>query len=136
MWQAEEKLVALQALINLHDLIAANGIMRQKRIKLPTFDGPRCRCTRLGWIFCRNRIRQCVRKVMNIKITALTSDYRLLLVDYPLRWPSKKKRMTSEMDWSYVALPSTRTDIVTSTRQFQEKCFDLVTALSSAAVNS
>ena len=63
---------ALQAFTNLHDLIAANGIMRQKRIKLPTFIGPRGRCTRLDWIFGRNRIRQCVRKVMNIKTTVLT----------------------------------------------------------------
>ena len=38
---------ALQAFINLHDLIAANGIMRQKRSKLPTCDSPRRRCTRL-----------------------------------------------------------------------------------------
>ena len=76
---------ALQALINHHDLIAANGIMRQKRIKLPPFDGPRGRCTRLDWIFGRNRFRQCVRKVMNIKTTVLTSDHPLLLVDYLLR---------------------------------------------------
>ena len=41
--------------------------------------------------------------------------------------------MASEIDWSYIALPSTRTDLVTSTRQFQEKGFDFVTALSSAA---
>ena len=60
---------ALQAFINLHDLIAANSIMRQERIKLPTFDGPRGRCTRLDWIIGRNRFRQCVRKVMNIKTT-------------------------------------------------------------------
>ena len=123
---------ALQAFINLHDLIAANG-MRKKRIKLLTFDGPRGRCTRLDWIFGRNRFRQCVRKVMNIKTTVLTSDHRLLLVDYLLRWPSSKKRMASEIDWSYIALPSTRTDLVTSTRQFQEKGFDFVAALSSAA---
>ena len=32
---------ALPAFINLHDLLAANSIMRHKRIKLPTFDGPR-----------------------------------------------------------------------------------------------
>ena len=50
-----------------------------------------------------------------------------------LRWPSSKKRMASKIDWSYIALPSTRTDLVTSTRQFQEKGFDFVTALSSAA---
>ena len=62
---------ALQAFINLHGLIAANGIMRLKRIKLPAFDGPRGRCTRLDWIFGRNRFRQCVRKVMNIKTTVL-----------------------------------------------------------------
>ena len=58
---------ALQAFINLHDLIAENGIMRQKRIKFPTFDGHRGRCTRLDWIFGRNRFKQCVRKVMNKK---------------------------------------------------------------------
>ena len=106
---------ALQAFINLHDLIAANGIMRQKRIKLLTFDGSMGRCTHLDWIFGRNRFRQCVRKDMNIKTTVLTSDHRLLLVDYLLRWSSSKKRMTSEIDWSYIALPSTRTDLVTST---------------------
>ena len=60
---------ALQTFINLHDLISANGIMGQERIKFPTFDGPRGRCTRLDWIFGRNRFRQCVRKVMNIKTT-------------------------------------------------------------------
>ena len=38
---------ALQAFTNLHDLIATNGIMREKRSKLPTFDGPRGRWTRL-----------------------------------------------------------------------------------------
>ena len=48
---------ALQAFINLHDLISTNGIMRQKRIKLPTFDGPRGKCTRIDWIFGRNRFR-------------------------------------------------------------------------------
>ena len=76
---------------------------------------------------------QCVRKVMNIKTTVLTSDHRLLLVDCLLRWPSSKKRMASEINWSYIALPSTRTDFVTSTRQFQEKGFHFVTALSSAS---
>ena len=124
---------ALQAFIILHDLIAANGIMRQKRIKLPPFDGPRGRRTRLDWIFGRNRFRQCVRKVMNIKTTNLTSDHRLLSVDDLLRWPSRKKRMASEVVWSYIALPSIRNDLVTSIRQFQEKGFDFVTALSSAA---
>ena len=78
---------ALLAFINLHDIIVANGIMRQKRIKLPTFDGPMGRCTRLDWIFGRNRFRQCVLKVMNTKTTVLTSDHRLLLVDYLFRWP-------------------------------------------------
>ena len=42
---------ALQEFINLHVLNAANAIMRQKRIKFPTFDGPRGRCTCLDWIF-------------------------------------------------------------------------------------
>ena len=41
--------------------------------------------------------------------------------------------MALEIDWSYIALPNTRTDLVTSTRQFREKGFDFVTALSSAA---
>ena len=45
----------LQVFINLHDLIAANGIMRQKQSKLPTFDGPRWRCTCFDWIFGKNR---------------------------------------------------------------------------------
>ena len=71
-----------------------------------------------------------------MKTTVLTSDHRLLLVDYLLRWPSSKKRMASEIDLSYIALPSTRTDLVTSTKQFQEKGFDFVTALSSAAETS
>ena len=124
---------ALQAFINLHGLIAANGIMRQKRTKFPTFDGPKGRCMRLDWVFGRSRFRQCVCKVMNIKTTVLTSDHRLLLVDYLLQWPSGKKRMASEIDWSYIALPSTRNDLVTSTRQFQEKGSNVVTALSSAA---
>ena len=115
-----------RAFINLQDLFAANSIMRQKRIKLPTFDGPRYRCTRLDWILGRNRFRQCVRKVMNMKTTVLTSDQRLL-VDYLLWWPSRKKRMASEIDWSYVALPSARTDLATSTRWFHEKlCLPLL----------
>ena len=124
---------ALQPFINLHDLTAANGIMRQKQNKLPTFDGSRGRCTHLDWILGRNRLRQCVHKVMNIKTTVLTSDHRLLLVDYILRWPSRKKRMASEIDWSYISLPSIRTDFVTSTTQFKEKGFDFAIALSSAA---
>ena len=37
------------------------------------------------------------------------------------------------VNWSYIALPSIRTDLVTSTRQFQEKGFHFVTALSSVA---
>ena len=41
--------------------------------------------------------------------------------------------MASEIDWSYIDLPSTTTDLVTSARQFQEKGLDFVTALSSAA---
>ena len=107
----------IQAFINLHDLIAANGIMRLKRGKLSIFDGPRGRCTRLDWIFGRTRFRQCVRKVMDIKTTVLMSDHRLLSIDYLLMWPSRKKHMASEIDWSYIALPSTRTNLVTSTRQ-------------------
>ena len=106
--------------------------MRQKLIKLPTFNGPRGRCTRLDWIFGRHRFRQCVRKMMNIKTTVLTSDRRLLLVNHLLQWPSRKKRMALKINWSYIALPSTTFDLVTSTRQFQEKGFDIVTALSSA----
>ena len=124
---------ALLAFIDLHDIIASKGIMRQKRIKLPTFDEPRGRCTHLDWVFGRNRLRQCLRKVMNIKTTVLTSDHRLLLVNYRLRWPSSKKRMASEINWSYIVLPSSRTDLVTSTRQFQEKGIDFFTSLSSAA---
>ena len=112
---------------------AANGIMRQKRSKLPSFDCPWGGCTRLDWIFGRNRFRQCVCKVMNIKTTVLTSDHRLLSIDYLLRWPRRKKRMTSEIVWSYIALPSTRTDLATSTRQFQEKGFNFLTVLSTAA---
>ena len=77
----------------------------------------------------RNRLRQYERKVMNIKTTVLTSDHRLLLVDYLLRWSSRKKRMASEIDWSYIALQSIRTDLVMSARQFQEKGFDFVTAI-------
>ena len=71
-------LEALQASINLLNLIAANGIIRQKRIILPTFGSPRGRCTRLDWIFGRNRFRQCVRNVVDIKTAVLTSDHRLL----------------------------------------------------------
>ena len=41
--------------------------------------------------------------------------------------------MALEIDWSYIALLSTRTDLVTSTRQFKEKGFNFVTALSLAA---
>ena len=107
--------------------------MRQKRIKLPTFDGRRGRCTRWDWIFGGNRFRQCVRKVMNIKTTVLTSDHWLLSVNYLLRWLPRKKHMALEIDWSYVALPSTRCDLVTSAGQFQEKGFVFVAALSSAA---
>ena len=55
------------------------------------------------------------------KITVLTSDHRLLLDDYLLRWPSSKKCMASVIDRSYIALPSTRTDLEMSTRQFQKK---------------
>ena len=50
----------LQEFINLHDLIAANDIMRQKRSNLPTFDGPIGRCTHIYWKFGRNRFRLCV----------------------------------------------------------------------------
>ena len=124
---------ALQVFINFHDLIAANGIMRQERSNLPTFDGPRGRYTRLDWILGRNRFRQCVRKVRNIKTTVLRSDHRLLSMDYRLRWSTRQKRMASEIEWSYVALPFTRTDLVTSTRQFQEKGFNILTSLSIAA---
>ena len=69
----------------------------------------------------------------HIKTTFLTSDHRLLFVDYLLWWPSSKKRMALVIDWSDIALPSTRSDHVTSTRQFQEKGFDFATALSSTA---
>ena len=41
--------------------------------------------------------------------------------------------MASKINWAYIALPSTRTDLVMSTRQFQEKSFDFVTALSFSA---
>ena len=41
--------------------------------------------------------------------------------------------MASKIDWSYIALPSNRTDLVTSTRQFQEKGLNFLTALSTAA---
>ena len=133
MWQAEQQLGSPTGVHQPSRSIAANGIMRLKLIKLPTFDGPRGRCTHVDGIFGRNRFRQCVRKVVNIKTTVFTSHHRLLLVDYLLRWPSRKKRMASEIDWSYIALQSTRTDLVTSTRQFQEKGFDFVAALSSAA---
>ena len=74
--EPNSNLETLQVFINLYDLIAANGVMRQKGIKLPTFDSLRGRCTRLDWIYGRNRYRTCVHKVMNIKTMVLTSDNR------------------------------------------------------------
>ena len=70
-------------------------------------------------IFGRNRFIQYVRQVINIKTTVLTTNHRLLSIDYRLRWPTRKKRMESAIDWSYIALPYTRTDLVTSTTQCQ-----------------
>ena len=81
---------------------------------------PERSCTRLDldWIFGRNRFRTCAHKVMNIKTAVLTSDHRLLSIDYRLRWQTRIKRMASAIDWSCIALPSAKTDLVTSTRQF------------------
>ena len=120
---------AIQSCINLHDLIAANGIMRQKRNKLSTFDGPIGRCTRLDWIFGWNHFRPCEHKVVNIKTTLLTLDHRLLSIDYRIRWIKRKQRMVSAIDCSSIALPSRRTDLVMSTRQFKEKGFNSLTAV-------
>ena len=68
-----------------HDLIAANCTVRQKGIKLLTFDGPGGRLARSDWILGRNRFRPCIQKVMNIKTTVLTLDHPLLSIDYRLR---------------------------------------------------
>ena len=68
-----------------------------------------------------------------MKTTVLTSDHRLLPIAYRLRWLSWKKHMASEIDLSYIALTSTRNDLVTSTRQLQENGFNFHTALSTAA---
>ena len=70
---------------------------------------------------------------INIKTAFLTSDHQLLSINYLLRWPSGKKCMASEIDWSYITLPSTRTDLVTSIRQFPKKGFNFLIALSTAA---
>ena len=41
--------------------------------------------------------------------------------------------MASDIDWSYIALPSSRTDLLTSTRQFHDWGIGFITAPSSAA---
>ena len=43
--------------------------------------------------------------------------------------------MALEINWSYVYLPSTRTEFVTSSRQFQ-KSFNFLAALSTSAETS
>ena len=48
----------------------------------------------------------------------------------------EKKSMASVVDLSFIGLPSARTDLVTSSRQFQEKGLNFSTALSIAAETS
>ena len=106
--------------------------MWQKRRNLPTFDGleEESHALRFGKI----RFRQCLLRVMNIKTTVFTSEHRLLSIDYLLRWPTTKKFIASTVDWSSISLPSARTDLETSTKQFQEKDMNFLTALYTAAI--
>ena len=80
--EPSSNLGALQVFINHHNLVAENGIVRQKRSKFPTFDGSWGGCTRLDWMCVRNRFRPCVCNVINIKTTVFTSDHQLLSIDY------------------------------------------------------
>ena len=51
----------------------------------------------------------------------------------PTPMANKEENMASSIDRSSIGLPSMRNDLMTSTRQFQEKGFNFIAALSTDA---
>ena len=109
---------AVQAFISLYDLIVTASCDKDK-----------ASCHLRQRDFEMHALRLDIRKESShtkcaqgheYENNGLDVDHRLLPIYYRLRWTTRKKRMAPACDWSYIALSSARTDLVTSTRQFQE----------------
>ncbi|KAL8619114.1 hypothetical protein ACOMHN_019386 [Nucella lapillus] len=82
-------------------MIAANGYLRKKIRKLPAFNGPMERNTRLDWILYPNRFKNSAVKVRNIRPSIVKSDHHLLVLDVSTKWP-RSKRSTPSSDWQSI----------------------------------
>uniref|UniRef100_A0A1I8JMH7 Reverse transcriptase domain-containing protein n=1 Tax=Macrostomum lignano TaxID=282301 RepID=A0A1I8JMH7_9PLAT len=97
----------LSSFIQARDLMAVNGIMRQRFSKLPTFSGPNGRTTRLDWILCPTALRSRVRRVLNIRPDCVQSDHRLVACDFDLHWQKLRPAPPPPL-WADLRNPDTR----------------------------
>lgn len=126
----------LTSFMSTHDLIATNGVLRQRSMKrLATFHGPNDRSTRLDWILCSRRFISCLRKVQVIRPKVVQSDHNVVIMSVDLKW-LKFRRPPLALDWqtlvndtdirhnfleSYDATNKSNTDLIVLLNQVAEK---------------
>ena len=108
---------AVTDFITSTNLVACNGVMRQRRSQLLTFFGPRQRKCRLDYIFVDKKWTRLMRKVRNIKPRSVRSDHTLLTCTLSLRlWrPTKHGKTERPPLWSALQLPDVRQRFISET---------------------
>ena len=108
---------AVTDFITSTDLVACNGVMRQRRSQLLTFFGPRQRKCRLDYIFVDKKWTRLIRKVRNIKPQSIRSDHSLVTCTLSLRlWrPTKHAKAERPPLWSALQVPDIRQRFIDET---------------------
>ena len=108
---------AIADFITSSDLVACNGVMRQRRSRLLTFFGPRQRKCRLDYVFVHKKWTRLIRKVRNIRPQSVRSDHTLLTCTFSLRlWrPTKHAKIERPPLWSALQVPDTRKRFISET---------------------
>ena len=108
---------AVTDLITSTNLVACNGIMRQRRSKLLTFFGPQKRKCRLDYIFVDKKWTRLIQKVHNIKPQSVRSDHTLLTCTFRLRFwrPTKHDKPERPPFWPALQSPDVRQRFINET---------------------
>jgi len=108
---------AVSDFITSTNLVACNGVMRQRCSKLLTFFGPQKRKCRLDYIFVDKKWIRLLRKVRNIRPHSVRSDHTLLTCTLSLRFwrPTKHAKTERPLSWSALQSPDIRQRFINET---------------------
>jgi len=108
---------AVTDFITSTNLVACNGVMRQRRSKLITFFGPKKRKCRLDYIFVDKKWTRLMQRVRNIRPQSIRSDHTLLTCTFRLRFwrPTKHVKTERPPFWPALKLPNIRQRFINET---------------------